>query len=258
LDYGAGRFSLLDFRIATKRRLPAFMTFHGCDVRDFQEGKCPIPCGNPVCRLVDRSDCICTIISNADRCYVTTPDLLSALPDATYMPQSVYNLSDVHPTPPSVHDTLRVVHMPSSTSIKGSSFIINACSELACEGYDIELVLVKGIPHPEALAILDTADIVVDQLLVGWYGVQAIEAAARAKPVVVYLNEEYLRRVDNRPPFVNANPENIKETLRNLLAHKSGLVALGKECRDYVLFNHDAKRHAGRLVKDYEDVLGGR
>ena len=60
------------------------------------------------------------------------------------------------------------------------------------KGLDADLELVEGLHHDEAFERYRAADIVVDQLNAGWYGVFAIEAMALGKPVVTYLHEEAL------------------------------------------------------------------
>ena len=60
----------------------------------------------------------------------------------------------------------------------------------ACEGLDADLVLVEGLHHDEAFERYREADIVVDQLNAGWYGLFAIECMALGKPVVTFLHEE--------------------------------------------------------------------
>ena len=54
----------------------------------------------------------------------------------------------------------------------------------AIEDLDADLELVEGLHHDEAFERYRAADIVVDQLNAGWYGLFAIEAMALGKPVV--------------------------------------------------------------------------
>ena len=88
----------------------------------------------------------------------------------------------------------------------------------ACEGLPVELELVEGLHHDEARRRYEAADIVVDQLNAGWYGLFAIEAMALGKPVVTFLHEEAVRRSAEafgvEVPIVSAT----KETLRDVLA----------------------------------------
>ena len=59
---------------------------------------------------------------------------------------------------------------------------------------DVELEIVEGLDHREAFERYRRADVIVDQLNAGWYGVFAIEAMALGKPVVTFLHDEAVRR----------------------------------------------------------------
>ena len=71
---------------------------------------------------------------------------------------------------------------------KGTDHVLETC-----EGLDVELRIVEGLHHDDALARYRDADIVVDQLNAGWYGLFAIECMALGKPVVTYLHDEAVR-----------------------------------------------------------------
>ena len=92
----------------------------------------------------------------------------------------------------------------------------------ACEGLDADLVLVEGLHHDEALERYRDADIVVDQLNAGWYGLFAIECMALGKPVVTYLHEEAVARtekeLDVRVPIVSATADTLRAQLEPLVA----------------------------------------
>ena len=92
----------------------------------------------------------------------------------------------------------------------------------AVEGLDADLELVEGLHHDEAFERYRAADIVVDQLNAGWYGLFAIEAMALGKPVVTFLHDEAVRRTEEafgtRVPIVSATAETLREALRPLVA----------------------------------------
>src|SRR5438094_453806 len=75
-----------------------------------------------------------------------------------------------------------VVHAPSNRARKGTEQLV-----AACEGLEVDLEIVEGLHHDEAFARYAAADIVVDQLNAGWYGVFALEAMALGKPVLTFL-----------------------------------------------------------------------
>ena len=88
----------------------------------------------------------------------------------------------------------------------------------ACEGLDADLDIVEGLHHAEAFERYREADIVVDQLNAGWYGVFAIECLALGKPVVTFLHEEAVRRTEEafgtRVPIVSASKDDLRAAPR--------------------------------------------
>ena len=83
-----------------------------------------------------------------------------------------------------------VVHAPSRRQLKGSEFVIKAVETLKDEGIDFDFLLIENIPNAEAIEQYRRADIVIDQLLVGWYGVLSMEAMAMEKTVIAYIRED--------------------------------------------------------------------
>jgi glycosyltransferase involved in cell wall biosynthesis len=143
-----------------------------------------------------------------------------------------------------------IVHAPSSRRRKGTEHVV-----AAIEGLDADLELVEGLHHDEAFERYRAADIVVDQLNAGWYGLFAIEAMALGKPVVTFLHDEAVRRTEDafgvRVPIVSATKDTLRETLRPLVADAARRHALGVESRAYVERVHDVERIADRLLDVY-------
>ncbi|HET7127916.1 MAG TPA: hypothetical protein VFJ93_02430, partial [Gaiellaceae bacterium] len=88
-------------------------------------------------------------------------------------------------------------------------------------GSDIRGKRREELDHREAFERYRAADIVVDQLNAGWYGVFAIEAMALGKPVVTFLHDEAVRRTEQafgvEVPLVSATAETLVERLRPLV-----------------------------------------
>ena len=152
--------------------------------------------------------------------------------------------------PPSDRARPLIVHAPSSRRRKGSEHVI-----AAVEGLDADLELVEGLRHDEAFERYRAADIVVDQLNAGWYGLFAIEAMALGKPVVTFLHDEAVRRTEEAfgtsVPIVSATAETLRETLRPLVADAARRRELGAASRAYVERVHDIERVADRLLDLY-------
>jgi glycosyltransferase involved in cell wall biosynthesis len=176
-------------------------------------------------------------------------DAIRWVPEAEVVPPGL-DLTAYRPAPPS--DTARplVLHAPSSRARKGTEQVVAACRDL---GLDLDVV--EGLPHEEARRRYERADIVVDQLNAGWYGLFAIEAMALGKPVVTFLHDEAVRRTEEafgvRVPIVSATKETLADRLRELAAAPVERRRLGAEGRAYVERLHDVDRNADRLLAIY-------
>jgi glycosyltransferase involved in cell wall biosynthesis len=125
----------------------------------------------------------------------------------------------------------------------------------AVEGLDADLELVEGLHHDAAFERYRAADLIVDQLNAGWYGVFAIEAMALGKPVVTFLHDEAVRQTEQafgtRVPIVSASAEMLREALRPLVADAALRRRIGAESRAYVERVHDLEQVADRLLDLY-------
>jgi glycosyltransferase involved in cell wall biosynthesis len=176
-------------------------------------------------------------------------DALRWVPEAEVIPPGV-EVGRIVPVPPSDRARPVVLHAPSSRRRKGTEQVI-----AACEGLDAELALVEGLPHDQAFERYREADIVVDQLNAGWYGLFAIECMALGKPVVTFLHEEAARRTEEafgmRVPIVSASAETLRERLRPLVESAALRRELGAASRAYAERVHDIERIADRLLAVY-------
>jgi glycosyltransferase involved in cell wall biosynthesis len=148
---------------------------------------------------------------------------------------------------------VRIVHAPTNRDIKGTSHILKATERLRSEGMSVELVLVEDLPHCEAMEIYKSAEIVVDDVLQGPYGIFAMECMALGKPVLGRIDPSFLHYYPELP-IISTNPENLYHNLRHLVLDKERRRALGIEGRSYTERNHDADVIAVQLVSLYESL----
>ncbi len=185
----------------------------------------------------------------ADAQVVGSWDAIRWVPEAEVIPPGL-DLSHYKAVPPSDRARPVIVHAPSSRRRKGTEHIVAACT-----GLEADLRLVEGLHHDEARRHYREADIVVDQLNAGWYGVFAIEAMALGKPVVTFLHEEAVGRTEEawgvRVPLVSATKETLRERLRALVESPEERRRIGAESRAYVERVHDIERVADRLLDLY-------
>jgi glycosyltransferase involved in cell wall biosynthesis len=176
-------------------------------------------------------------------------DAIRWVPEAEFVPPGI-DVQAIEPAPPGERARPVILHAPSSRSRKGTEHVIEACA-----GLDAELVLVEGLHHTEAFERYREADIVVDQLNAGWYGLFAIECMALGKPVVSFLHDEAVRRTEQelgrRVPIVRATKDDLRERLEPLVASAAERRRIGAESRRYVEHVHDLERVADRLLALY-------
>lgn len=149
-------------------------------------------------------------------------------------------------------EVLRVVHAPTRRGGKGTEQVLSAVEKLQSEGIRIEFRLVENIPNEKAREIYKWADMVIDQLRVGWYGVLAVEAMALGKAVVCYIRDDLKHYLPYPLPLAIANPENLYHVLKDLALHPEGMRSLGERGRQYVEELHDAEKVTDILLRIYE------
>jgi glycosyltransferase involved in cell wall biosynthesis len=176
-------------------------------------------------------------------------DAIRWVPDAEVVPPGI-DLRGYTPLPPTDRHRPVIVHAPSNRRRKGTEHVIAACAQLP-----VELEIVEGLHHDEARRRYEAADIVVDQLNAGWYGLFAIEAMALGKPVVTFLHDDALARTEEalgtRVPVVSATAETLVEQLRPLVEDAERRRRIGADSRAYAERVHDADRVADRLLEIY-------
>ena len=144
-----------------------------------------------------------------------------------------------------------VVHAPSSKSTKGTQYVSNAIDTLRGQGLSFEYIEVFDMSHEEAIEVYKKADIVIDQLLIGSYGILACECMALGKPVICYILEENIAKYGEDFPIVNANIHTLSDVIKELILSPEKRHNIGKASRLYAEKVHDSKKVAERLIKIY-------
>lgn len=204
----------------------------------------------------------------ADRIYAVNPDLLHVLPPrAEFLPYANVDPQKWVPAEPQSAgrgERLTVLHAPTHRGVKGTEHILKAVELLReRDRLDFEFVLVEGLPHSEVRRLYERADLLVDQLLCGWYGGLAVELMALAKPVVCYIREGDLKFIPAEMrrdlPVINATPTSVYEVLKEWLSVRRGeLAEVGRRGRAFVERWHDPLKIAARLKADYETILASK
>lgn len=153
-----------------------------------------------------------------------------------------------------------VLHAPNHRAIKGTEHVLRAVRELQDEGLDVRLELIEGRPNAEVRAALARADVLVDQLLVG-YGLFAAEGMAGGLPVISrtgWMPPEVASTAAMRElPIVDADVETITGRLRELATDPQRRARLGAEGRRFAERWH-SERAAGEAWEALIDAVWER
>jgi len=185
----------------------------------------------------------------ADRMFVVSVNLLDYVPDAEYLPR-VLDLAAWPALPIEQRARPVIVHAPSTRSTKGSDLLLAALDDLAAEGVGFDLRLLERVPHSEVRAAITDADILLDNVVAGSYGIVSLEAMASGRVAVANLSNA-VREEYPDAPVVHIDPETVRDRLRALIGdvdERRRLAALG---RPFVTRVHDADRIAARLDEAY-------
>ena len=262
LDYGSGIFALLDARLSKMRGQGIAVSFHGSEVRDLQPGGGRLRHLHTHDVTDKRRRRLEYFTRVADLMYVSTPDLMSSVPQACLLPQSVALLNN--PTGVSTVDffsderPLRIVHMPSSRDTKGTSVVLESIETAQQRGLPVVLDLVENTQHSQALKRLAAGDLLIDQILLGWYGVASIEAAALGVPSVTYIDSDFIVKGKlEMPPFISAQTtEDLIAFFARVIESPRLLAEYASAAQEYCLRYHTPKTNASRLIADYRTSLG--
>lgn len=191
-----------------------------------------------------------------DQFVVQDPELNEYWPTARIVPRAIV-LTDWAYCGPTNKDRPLVVHAPSSPIVKGTPFVQAAIEALRDEGLAFDYREIVGMSHREASSLYREADIVIDQLHIGWYGVLAIEALALGKTVITYVRDSLAERLGVPIPVLNANPDTIKDVLRQAIKDYGLRSEMGPKARAFVERVHDASVVGKSLAELYGSVLDG-
>ena len=189
-----------------------------------------------------------------DYILVSTPNLIELVPENVepkLFPQ-VINTNEWRPEKRQQNqkDKIVVAHAPTRRFVKGTDLIIQAIENLKIQGVNIELRLIEGMPFSKMKAVLEDADLGIDQLFSGWYGKIAVEMMALGKPVFCYIAQKYEKIANFSPPIVRTTATSLEQDLKNFIANgRQEWNSIGLEGRHFVERHHDVDKEADRILQ---------
>ncbi|MBO1806479.1 hypothetical protein [Leucobacter ruminantium] len=186
--------------------------------------------------------------------FVSTPDLLIDVPDATWCPVVVDAerfATDAPLLPAARSSRPRVIHASSNHLQKGSGSIELALAPLIASGA-LEYELIGSTPSAEMPGVFAGADIVLDQFRLGSYGVAACEAMAAGRVVVGHVLPQVRETVERDAgfalPIVEATPDTLHDVVAELIADPARMRGLAAAGPRFVARMHTGEASARALT----------
>lgn len=163
------------------------------------------------------------------------------------------DLSKYRPKSKNPKEKMCIVHAPTSTNVKGTYYILEAIENLK-EKYDFEFILVQNMSHSEAVKTYQKADLIIDQILLGSYGVFAVESMAMGKPVIGWISDFMKEKYPKELPIISANPDNIEQKIEYVINNRDMLKKIGIDGRKYVEKYHDINVVTNNIIDIYKKI----
>ncbi len=150
---------------------------------------------------------------------------------------------------------ITVLHVPTDPIAKGTPEITRVFKRLAQKYPEHSFQILPKMPREKLLPEIAKADIIVDQIIVGWYGGQAVEAMAKGKIVMAFLNPTYLQLVSfgQKIPIWNTNAWSFSHDLETLIKVFPLIKdEWQKKSLEFVKKYHNDKKIASQYLKIYQ------
>lgn len=187
--------------------------------------------------------------------FCLNPDLLDHVQGAEFLPYCSLDLAHLPLRETRSEGRIRIVHAPTHRDVKGTSFVLEAAEKLQDPNLDWRIV--EGKSNQEVLKELSQADIVIDQLRIGWYGAFAMEAMAMGIPTICWIDPVMLSRTPTEfaesLPIIVANQDTLVDVVSDLSSDHHRLALISEQSKAFAKRFHNPRKIAHAMKKVYED-----
>lgn len=189
---------------------------------------------------------------------VSTIDLLRYAPrelEWLPTPHDIGELAAVRKRAVRDSDKIVIHHSPTSRKVKDTALFEKAGDALMAKYPNVECRVVEKVSWRDNIALKAEADIVYDQLRLGW-GNNAVEAWAMGIPVVAGVADLSVRNLMldtlGSLPIVEADSQTLYNVLEHLITDPLARARAGRRGLAYARRYHDHEQVVPRLVAAYE------
>lgn len=235
--------------------------YRGCEARNQARNMELHPAIN-ICQECDYNGTLCRAgvkrvalaQKYGDQFLVTTPDMKDFMPDAIHLP---FFLPEVdYETYKAVERPLtgrpfKIVHATNHPGIEGTRHIQAAIEALKAKGYDIEFVFLKGVEPERILEEIQTADLTVGKMKMGYYANLQIESMFLGVPAITYIRPKFITKELGESGFIFCQLSELERTLEYYIKQPTELAQKRAKARNSILRLHDESLLAKTLIEIY-------
>jgi hypothetical protein len=138
---------------------------------------------------------------------------------------------------------IKIIHTPTRQGFKGTHIVLSAIDILKVRRSDFEFTVVQGLPFEEYTKVMESADIVIDQVWSQSAGMNALWMLGMGK-VVFSGNSELCKAYfpfGDENPIIDAPPnaEELANKLEAVLNDRYLISILSERGRDYITKQHN-------------------
>ena len=186
----------------------------------------------------------------ANRMFVHSTELLPHVEGSVVVERN-FDLQEWPQTEPADRQRPLLLHLPSSRARKGTELIVEGIDRLKAEGLEFEFRLLENVSHAEAKSAIREADVLIDQLLVGDFGIISVEAMASNRVSVAYLLDDVKQAYPDLPVY-DVKPDAFVDRMRELISDRKLRQRLAQAGRTFVKKHFSAPTVARHLIGFYE------
>ena len=189
---------------------------------------------------------------------VSTPDLLTNFPNATYLPGFIDVEKPFWNLPHYKKDYLWIGQFPTNPRIKNTQEFIDMLSPMS--DLNIKVDIINGVSHSQSINYRRDMDITFDHLG-GYYGINSLESATLGVVNMVKLTPNNKKTfcevagVDTTPWDLVDNMQDVKKKILFYYNNRDALANRKKEVAEWMRNYWTPQKHLSRMEKYFEDII---
>ncbi|MDO8680064.1 MAG: hypothetical protein Q7R30_16190 [Acidobacteriota bacterium] len=148
-----------------------------------------------------------------------------------------------------------IVHATNHPGIEGTAHILAAIERLRARGFRIDFKFFTAARHQEVLDALQTADLAIGKLKMGYYANAQIESMATGVPTMTWVRDGFMTPQLQASGFIFTSLDTFESTIEYYVTNPQALAEKRAAARASILALHDNAAISRRYAEVYARVI---